>query len=392
MVDSESEEFLIRSDRDLTDSTVSRIIGKPHHYDSVLSILLARAARCITFSATQLVQPTIRNQNAGDAVPIEKFLKELKKVSRPTAPRKKRVHGVFFASLLLYQGWWSRLPEQRGLDTGDWEDGLKNPDGDRRLRNIRHWLNAGYEQWGPSWDLWNPGEADQFLFGQIGHGDEANSLPVIVAPLAAQKIKADLGKNLAAEVTLKGTLYHDKYNISAMNENVKRAIRQPTKYSEDALPYFLVINDVEADGEESEDFIRINYGKNREIIYSAYMWQCLIRESDAFRGRRGVTPPRRSIFIWEHTNTLDRDTIAYNYASLQDKKKYLEEVFEEPLSVLQHSYSVSDILSERTVEPLFTARQLSKKLAEVRAELMGSDAGKPPADVVDITPHKKKSG
>jgi hypothetical protein len=390
MEDDSDEDFLTsETNRIIANSSVSQMIGESTSADDipVLSVMLARAARCVTFSDAHLAKSTPREDASGElhTDSIERLLKDLDPRSPPPAPRKQIVHGVFFGSLLLYPGWWTRSPGQTGFVSGEWQSDSASAQGETSVRNIRRWLNAGYEQWGPSWDLWNPQETEQFLFGQVGIGDEANSLPVIIAPAAAARIQSDLAGKLAAEVVIKGTLYHDDHNRAGMNKNVLLALDQPVRAGQDSMPYFLVVNDIEGDGSRSKDFIQIAPDSDHPTIYSAYMWHCLIRASDEFPGRRGTVTPPRTIFTWEHTNLMDRDCIAFNYESLLFKKRYLEDKLETDLLILQHSYSIEGMLNEKLHDILVDSKNLAKKLRATHSALSGPPDDKKPANILSFS-------
>lgn len=359
-----------------------------------VSSLLSRAGRAVLFSQSDLhglrspETPAAADEPATHS--IEALLQDLSLDRPPPEPRKQVIHGgVFFAAHLLYSGWWTRTSGEIGLVSGEWAGS------EASVRDIRRWLNLGYEQWGPSWSLWNPRGTDECLFGQIGSGDEANSLPVIVAPEAAAKLQSDMGERLAAAVVAKGTLYHINHKMSGLSENIKKAIRRLTTTSPaepdgsvkaDGMssPYYFVVSDFEADGTTSRDFIEID--REQPAVYSAYMWHCLIRASDEALGREGTVPLQNVIFIWEHTNLMSRDCLAFNHDGLLGKKRYLEkQLGEQKLLQLQRSYSMDAVLGEKLEEPLVDAQRLMQMLRATHDVLALPDRQ------ADILPMRRRS-
>lgn len=95
-------------------------------------------------------------------------------------PRTVSVRGLLYPSALLVSGWWeSRMQKIEGAK---WHNGLQE------------WLFSGFHSWGPSWDFtWDferpENQANKPAFvAQLGEGDEANSIPVIIPADKAEKL------------------------------------------------------------------------------------------------------------------------------------------------------------------------------------------------------------
>lgn len=296
---------------------------------------------------------------------IEVVLKRLASTTPKPEPEELTVTGVFFGCHLLYPGWWARPSTHGRLPTGFWTDA----EGASTVRNIRHWLNSGFEQWGPSWNLADPGAQNQYVYGQIGHGDEANSLPVIVAPSIALRLRAIMGSRLAIGVVATGVLYHCTHKTTHLRQEMQLALQRMIEAGGGDMPYYLVVDDKAADGSKSNAPGKINLSKEKPSIYSAYMWQCLIRKQDRALGLAGTVPIENTVFLWEHTNLLDSDSIKFNHQALRFKKRYLERELGEKLLVLQHSYPVDEIVGDRPAKLLIKPSVLSTILARARARL-----------------------
>jgi hypothetical protein len=83
------------------------------------------------------------------------------------------VRGTLFTCALLRSGWWDRREPNMAepVFVGD---------------GIQRWLFQGFNDWAPSWDFvwgdpqWHTDETRRYLIAQIGHRDEADSLPVLL--------------------------------------------------------------------------------------------------------------------------------------------------------------------------------------------------------------------
>lgn len=338
--------------------------------------LLARApGACVKVPDQQAVQCEPQRGVAW-RLSIDALLERLKPDSfvepDETVPRGHRpgelgeVQGMFFGCHLLYPGWWSRPSGGPLLRPDFWGAGA----GVQKVVNIRRWLNNGFEQWGPSWNISDPIETkpmnfeDLLMFGQIGHNDEANSLPVVIGAEKTAQLRADLGDRLAIEASVTGRLYHYDDDTQHLNPAMQRGLKRmfdAGSYS----PYYLLVDD-----KDDECRVRPVPKDKREVeIYSAYLWQCLVRAEDEQVAREGVVPIDNTLFTWEHTNLLDPDTVRFNFESLWFKKKCLENRLGVRLLVLQHSYAVDQFIreSKRVIEPLVESSVLSEVLARARA-------------------------
>ncbi len=218
------------------------------------------------------------------------------------------VEGVFFPAVLLCTGWWERQRRKKLAEQIDWRDD-----------HLKRWLFSGFEQWGPSWDF-NPtgGLSDQYVLGQIGEMDEADSVLLIVAGSKAASLRVALASGAYAfNVRAKGFLQHCR---DLTDQELRRRIKTWGKL----FNYCLFVSD-----NESEHFAIA--GRKPEL-YSGYLWQCwlpadLAEYSDDNEGKvEQLMPPKIDLvyFIWEHTNLANPDSVDYNLDSLRHKKEFLQ--------------------------------------------------------------------
>lgn len=296
---------------------------------------------------------------------IEVVMQRLKTAEPPpkgAEPELVKISGVFFDCHLLYPGWWARSTTERRLPADLWAGG------EGAVRNIRHWLNAGFEQWGPSWRLYDPQNPSPYVYGQIGHGDEANSIPVIVSRSIVRQLRTAMGSLHAISIVARGLMYHYSHTATQLPNALQSALQEMIKAAGGEIPYYLVVDpSLPLDAPHKAGQILLS--RKRRDIYSAYMWQCLIREQDRAKGEAGTIPLEHTIFLWEHTNLLDRDSIRFNYEALLRKKCYLERQLGQKLLMLQQSYPVDQIVDDAPADPLIRPSVLSDILARTRARL-----------------------
>jgi hypothetical protein len=234
-------------------------------------------------------------------------------------PHRVIAEGNFMPGSLLCFGWWER--QNRKLLKGDQiEWGAHGP--------IKNWLFSGFEQWAPSWDInhWNSPsvpDVDAPFIGQIGTGDEADSIPVVIldgdkARIVREELQGIQEQRglIARDALVSGVLCSAKYFSNVIGERRAKIVADLLK--KEGMPGFSIL--IRKD--EKEDFVEI-HGERKVDIYSGYMWRCLCPDTAMEKG-----PPKISdlFFVWEHTNLADNDCIRYNLDSLDRKEAYLTEL------------------------------------------------------------------
>ncbi len=268
--------------------------------------------------------------DADGPIAVERLRAELRGRRPPATPRSITVTGTFFPALLLCAGWWERGPVKTPARV--WNDPLQE------------WLFTGFESWAPSWDL-SPSATDQAdprIIGQLGSGDEADSLAVIVGGDRARDVRENLlADRLAFPAEVSGTLCH-RSDLTAEE-------RAPFLRFGKAFDYCLRL-------EPDHPTHRIARTSDRPGVYSGYLWQCLVPEQWLPQGRMPAL--EETLFAWEHTNFLNDDALAYNKASLQLKVASLADLYG-PLRLLQKSSPLVDFGGE----PELPARAFCEWLA-----------------------------
>jgi len=230
------------------------------------------------------------------------------------------VEGQLYPCGLLVSGWWeSHFQKLDGLD---------------KLNGVQKWLFNGFHAWGPSfdfsWDFDKPaadGSRPRFV-AQLGSGDEANSIPVIIPADKAHKLRErfqERGRDI-------------KLDVSPLSVTVEGVLCGRSQCPEAAklgkvggiLDYCIWLK-------EGESSHRIQLDGKQTDIYSGYLWKCVAPKS--LLGQDKPLELHHAYFLWEHTNFANEDSVKYNLDSLDHKQRYLEEKFHrsEPLVVLQKS-------------------------------------------------------
>src|SRR5262245_4506647 len=222
-------------------------------------------------------------------------------------PRVVSVSGVLYPCALLVSGWWESRMQK--LEEGQW------------LNGIQKWLFSGFHSWGPSWDftwdfehLENDANKPSFV-AQLGDGDEANSIPVILPEDKARKLVEkfqERGKALGVEVggmkaTVTGVLCHRSQCPEAASLGLVGGI----------LDFCIWLKAGEKDH-------RVNPDRRLPPIYSGYLWKCLA-PSDLFNAGTPLDL-NQVYFVWEHTNLADQASVKYNLDSLERKETYIRNV------------------------------------------------------------------
>ena len=177
-------------------------------------------------------------------------------------PTPVRIRGTLYPCALLVSGWWTRQQEGK-IEVPQWDN------------EIQAWLFHGFHEWGPSWDFtWNFENTEEtkvksHLIAQLGDGDEANSIPVIIPYEKAKRLheifieKGDgLGIKVGGfEVEIEGLLTH---RIHFKDDEFKGFDLQ----QEDILNYCIWLKE----GEASHVIKPL---KRNTDIYSGYLWKLI---------------------------------------------------------------------------------------------------------------------
>jgi hypothetical protein len=232
---------------------------------------------------------------------ISSLRRKLLRIRHLDRPRLVTVQGTIYPCALLSPAWWERRDEGEHTTEPDWEDGLQK------------WLFYGFDLWGPSWDFsWDfdaPTRSAErpFFIAQLGDGDEANSLPVIIPLEKARKLRDKLlGGWGGLEVRVLGLLGH-------RHQFPKRGPAR-LELVGGLLDYCIWLDETNGDH-------MISPLANKTSIYSGYLWKCVAPRKWA------ETSPSLCInqvyFVWEHTNFAEPDAVRYNLDSLAQKEDFL---------------------------------------------------------------------
>ena len=232
---------------------------------------------------------------------ISSLRKKLLRIRKLDRPRLVAVQGTIYPCAPLSPAWWERHDEGEHATEPDWEDGLQK------------WLFYGFDLWGPSWDFsWDfdaPVQSAErpFFIAQLGDGDEANSLPVIIPLEKARKLRDRLlGGWGGLEVRVLGLLGH-------RHQFPKRGPAR-LELVGGLLDYCLWLD------ENSSDHM-ISPLANKTSIYSGYLWKCVAPRVWAEKSPSLCI--NQVYFLWEHTNFAEPAAVRYNLDSLARKEDYL---------------------------------------------------------------------
>lgn len=228
-------------------------------------------------------------------------------------PAPVTIRGTLYPCALLVSGWWTREQTAANIKIPEWDN------------DIQSWLFHGFHEWGPSWDYsWNfddevIGNLKPYFIAQLGEGDEANSIPVIIPLEKAKKLHEkflekghQLGIKAAGfDVEISGLLTH-RIHFSA--EELQKIDLQ----DKDILNFCIWLK---ADEKKHAITTRMKRGND---MYSGYLWK-LIAPQKALQENKMVSIGK-AYFVWEHTNFLSRDSVNYNLDSLEHKVSYIEQV------------------------------------------------------------------
>jgi hypothetical protein len=184
-----------------------------------------------------------------------------------------------------------------------------------RWSELQTWLLYGFEEWGPSWDL-NSLESEPdggYLLGQLAHGDEANSIAVIIPPGLAAKVREILHELPLFQATVTGYLYHWRH---LPNLSQPSALGRSVGSRTDPFDYCIMLK--EEHPQHTVDVL----GSGKPELYSGYLWQCW---GPAVEPGAMDSPRLDEVyFIWEHTDLSKRDALEYGQSMLQDKAAYFK--------------------------------------------------------------------
>jgi hypothetical protein len=255
--------------------------------------------------------PRSLDRQSSAPIPISDLRRKIARHGGPSRSIELTVEGSFFRAVLLCSGWWERTTKARLTDSIQWRDG------------VQHWLFSGFEQWGPSWDL-NPGGGQQrdYLFGQIGDGDEADSMPVVVegAKLGTLTEAVAAANACAVPVRMRGFVLRRQDLPDA-------ALQQASQQWGANFDYCLMVS-----GNEPGHFVEPASSNGDAAMYSGYLWQCWLPTTLArWKPEVPGEPPaleaphlNEVFFIWEHTNFANVAAINYNLDSVRQKTAYIE--------------------------------------------------------------------
>jgi hypothetical protein len=210
------------------------------------------------------------------------------------------VRGTLFPCALLSSGWWERHGKAQQVRIR-WRD------------DLQEWLFNGFDLWAPSWDFsWaqNPGGGSSrpFCIAQLGGGDEADSIPVVIPREKARKLQARLQEGWGGvEANVTGLLGHRRQFCTECHG---------LELFGGLLDFCLWLND-------DDKFHKISLLGEETELYSGYLWKCLAPADWLKTGRH--LNLNQVYFVWEHTNFAKRDAVAYNLESLEHKERYLRD-------------------------------------------------------------------
>lgn len=250
-------------------------------------------------------------------------------------PKLITVRGTLYPGVLMTCGWWERANQANKLDKLHWQDGLQE------------WLFNGFDLWGPSWDFtWNLEAGDQIMgqsyhVAQLGDGDEANSIPVVIPEDKAQKLRALFLETWGGlEVCITGLLGHRRQ--FAKNT-------APLQLFGGLLDYCLWLNPEDKNH-------KISALANQTTLYSGYLWKCVVPQKWL---QPGHAPRLNQVyFLWEHTNFAKPDAIRYSLDSLDYKEHYLSHLHGPLVLVQKSSHVVPGVpaWSSQTIYNLLTGK------------------------------------
>jgi len=291
-----------------------RAAGKPSANVSLYPYMVARGPSAHEAFVAKPSEPwdtTIRGSETIENLRVKLLLSSVKLAQ----PIKIAVEGVLFPCALLSSGWWERRKESKTRQL-QWRDGLQE------------WLFHGFDLWGPSWDFtWDFDREDgqrPYSIAQIGDGDEANSLPVLLPQSKAKKLKEILnGQWGGVPATVHGVLGHRSHFAQYVDPGALALFGG-------LLDYCLWLDD-----NDPKHTIAVSRGKRTEI-YSGYIWKCVAPKELVVQNAPVLSDV---YFLWEHANWTSKDAISYSLEALENKEEQVRRRWGE-LLLLQKSSSL----------------------------------------------------
>jgi TIR domain len=228
-----------------------------------------------------------------------------------------KVQGTLFPCALLSSGWWERRKESK-IRHLQWRDGLQE------------WLFHGFDLWGPSWDFtwdfdnWDPNQTRPYYIAQIGDGDEANSIPVLLPAEKAKRLTERLGRWGGIEAQVSGVLGHRKHFEKYVDAKTLELFGGLVDYC------------LWLDHEKKAHVITIR--PEHTEIYSGYVWKCVAPKELVVN----ATPCLSDVFfLWDHVNFASKDALAYCLEALDRKEEHIRRRYGELLLVQKSSSLVA---------------------------------------------------
>jgi hypothetical protein len=233
-------------------------------------------------------------------------------------PVEIKVRGTLFPCALLSSGWWEKQKSAK-VQHLKWRDGLQE------------WLFTGFDQWGPSWDFtwdfdnWAKSRQHRHFIAQLGDGDEANSIPVLLPPSKAMRLQ-DVFKSRwgGTQAEISGVLGHRKHFAKYVDSEALALFGG-------LLDYCLWLD------EDNKKHVISVRAENTES-YSGYLWKCVAPKALLHSSSACLNDV---YFIWEHTNFANRDAISYCLEAMQHKEDYIRRQYGD-LVLVQKSSSLVD--------------------------------------------------
>jgi hypothetical protein len=190
--------------------------------------------------------------------------------------------------------------------------------------------------WAPSWDFtWILDAEEQnggrsHFIAQLGSGDEADSLPVIIPQLMAQRLRDEFQQQpggLEAEVT--GLLgRRDHFPGNSKDLQVFGGL----------LDYCIWLNNEANPGRSGRAAQhKIKLCRHKPGLYSGYLWKCLAPRNLVEQKKRLYLED--VYFVWEHTNFASMDAVRYGLDALEHKDAYIRSMHGD-LVLIQKSSSL----------------------------------------------------
>lgn len=225
---------------------------------------------------------------------------------RPKHPVPITVTGTLFPSALLSSGWWEKH-SKAVIKNIRWRD------------PVQEWLFHGFELWGPSWDFtwdfenWSTSKDRPYFIAQLGEGDEANSLPLLIPGDRARRLQDYIdasGRWGGIEAQVTGILGHRRHFKG-------RIARHALELFGGLLDYCLWLDE----DNPSHKLVPQNQDTS---MYSGYLWRCVAPEAFVASGKPSLNDV---FFVWEHANLASRDAVAYSVDALERKEEFLRRKF-----------------------------------------------------------------